>query len=184
MRHLNSGRKFGRSPAQRKAMFRSLAMNLILRERVLTTDAKAKEMRRVADKLVTVAKRADAALGVDASKLGKTDREKRLSVYREIRSFLPWDAFDDEGAGVDVVGKLLDEIAPRYRGRSGGYTRIMKAGRRRGDNAPLSVIEWVPAAARKEKAEKKGTRGKESAVKKVSRFFKRSKKETAGQAGK
>jgi len=75
MRHLKDGRKFGRSTSHRQAMFRSLAMNLIIRERIVTTDAKAKELRRIADKLVTVAKRAEPALRKDPKKLSKGEVE-------------------------------------------------------------------------------------------------------------
>jgi large subunit ribosomal protein L17 len=176
MRHLKDGRKFGRDPTHRKAMFRNLAANLILHERVVTTDAKAKELRRVADRLVTVAKDAGPTLKKEPSKLGSEDRETRLRAYRKLRSFLPWEHFDGEGMNIDVVGKLMDEIAPRYLDRQGGYTRIMKIGNRRGDNAPMSAIEWLPVEE-KEKAGKKTE--PETVGKKVSRFFKRSKKEEA-----
>lgn len=179
MRHLKDGRKFGRSTSHRQAMFRNLAMNLIIRERIITTDAKAKELRRIADRLVTVAKRAEPALRKDPRKLKKNLREQRLSVYRQLRSFLPWDHFDAEGRGTDPVGKLMDDIAPRFKSRHGGYTRILKVGHRPGDNAPMSVIEWIPDTAKKTKADKKE---KEGAVKRVSKFFKRSKKETAEEA--
>jgi large subunit ribosomal protein L17 len=174
MRHLKDGRKFGRSTSHRQAMFRNLAANLIIRERIVTTDAKAKELRRIADKLVTVAKRAETSLAKDPRKLKKDAREQRLSVYKQLRSFLPWDHFDEEGHGIDPVGKLMDDIAPRYRKRSGGYTRIMKVGNRAGDNALMSVIEWLP-----ETSKKKERKGKETAAKKVSKFFKRSKKESS-----
>ncbi|MBW2262396.1 MAG: 50S ribosomal protein L17 [Deltaproteobacteria bacterium] len=176
MRHLKDGRKFGRNPSHRQAMFRNLAMNLIIRERIVTTDAKAKELRRIADKLVTVAKRAEPALAKDSRKLKQELREQRLSVYRQLRSFLPWDHFTEDGQGTDPVGKLMDEITPRFKGRHGGYTRIMKLGRRTGDNAPMSVIEWIPDTS--EKTEKKKAE-KEGVVKRASKFFKRSKKETA-----
>jgi large subunit ribosomal protein L17 len=156
-------------------MFRNLAMNLIIRERIVTTDAKAKELRRIADRLVTVAKRAQPGLAKDPRKLKKDVRERRLSVYRELKSFLPWDHFDDAGHGVDPVGKLMDDIAPRFKSRHGGYTRIMKIGHRAGDNAPMSVIEWIPDTAAKMKDKKEE---KEGAVKRVSRFFKRSKKDS------
>ncbi len=176
MRHLKDGRKFGRNPAHRRAMFRNLTANLILKEKIVTTDAKAKELRRIADRMVTLAKEASPALKQDPTKLSKEHRELRLRVYRHIKSFLPWDAFDEKGVGIDVVGKLMDEIAPRYLTRHGGYTRIMKIGSRRGDSAPMSAIEWLPVAMADgaKKSDKKETVGK-----KVSRFFSRSKKEEA-----
>ncbi len=175
MRHLKDGRKFGRSPSHRQAMFRNLAMNLIIRERIVTTDAKAKELRRIADKLVTVAKRAEPALAKDSRKLKRDLREQRLSVYRQLRSFLPWDHFTADGQGTDPVGKLMDDIAPRFKNRHGGYTRIMKLGNRAGDNAPMSVIEWLPDVSTKKEKKKE----KEGVVKRASKFFKRSKKDTA-----
>lgn len=181
MRHLKDGRKFGRTPSHRKAMFRNLAANLILHEKIETTDAKAKELRRIAERMVTVAKGAGSTLRKDPAKLGREDREARLSAYRHLKSFLPFDSFDEQGMGIDLVGKLMDEIAPRYLERDGGYTRIMKVGNRRGDNAPMSVIEWLPVADGS--GDSDGKKEKETVGKKVSKFFRRSKKEEAGADG-
>jgi large subunit ribosomal protein L17 len=116
MRHLKAGRKFGRNPAQRKALLRQLAISVILHERVTTTEAKAKEIASVVEKLVTLA------------------REDTLHHRRLLMSKL-----DHEPA----VFKLIDIIAPRYEGVPGGYTRISKLGPRRGDAAPLALIEFV-----------------------------------------
>lgn len=172
MRHRVDGRKFGRSGSHRMAMFRNLVSNLILHEKIVTTDAKAKELRRIAEKLISRAKRIGGALG--KSRLTKKQRQSRLASYREIRRWLPMEAFDEGGLGINLPGKLLDEIAPRYAQIDGGYTRIFKIGNRRGDNASMSVIEFVPAA-KKEKAEKE----KEIRKRKRPLFASRSKKEIA-----
>jgi large subunit ribosomal protein L17 len=116
MRHKNSGRKLGRTTAHRIALFRNLATALFRYERIETTDAKAKEIRGYADKLITIAKRGDVAA-------------RRLA-YRDIRD-------------QDVLHKLFTEIAPRFKARNGGYTRITKSRIRRGDNAPISIVELV-----------------------------------------
>src|SRR5229473_414894 len=119
MRHLNQGRKLNRTSAHRKALFRNLVLSLVRYERIKTTDAKAKELRRYADRMVTLGKRGDLAA-------------RRLA-YNFMQSR-------------DAVKKLFDEIAPRFKDRAGGYTRVVKFGMRRGDAAPLSVIEFTGGA--------------------------------------
>jgi large subunit ribosomal protein L17 len=116
MRHLNQGRKLNRTSAHRKALFRNLVLSLIRHERLKTTDAKAKELRRYADRMVTLGKRGD------------------LSARRLAFAFMQ---------SRDAVKKLFDEIAPRFKDRAGGYTRVVKFGTRRGDAAPLSIIEFT-----------------------------------------
>lgn len=116
MRHLKTGRKFGRNPSQRKALFRQQAISLILNERIMTTEAKAKELRGIVERLVTVARE-------------DTDHHRRL-VMSKI-DHLP------------ATAKLFDVVAPRYDGVPGGYTRISKLGLRRGDAAPMVLIEFV-----------------------------------------
>jgi large subunit ribosomal protein L17 len=116
MRHRISGRKLGRNASHRKAMFRNMVTSLFEHERVQTTDAKAKELRRVAEKLITLGKRGD------------------LHARRLVLAYVR-----DKG----VVAKLFDEISPRYAQRPGGYTRIIKVGERRGDGAPVSFLELV-----------------------------------------
>lgn len=159
MRHLKSGRKFGRNPSHRRAMFRNMAGNLVLHERIRTTDAKAKELRRVVDKLITRAVRLGDDLTVDIGKISDAEERnrviaKRTAAQREVAKFLPktlsrtLDEFTVED--VNLVHKLFHEIAPRYvdrakEGKGGGYTRIIKLGRRTGDNAPLSIIELIGA---------------------------------------
>ena len=138
MRHRTADRTFRRTPAPRQAMFANLAMALVESGRIRTTDAKAKDLRRVAERLVTL------------GKAGTLDARRRA--YAELG-----------GAGQDghrgnsepprvekVVRALFGELAERFKERKGGYTRIIKIGRRKGDNAPVSIIEFVgyePAAA-------------------------------------
>lgn len=130
MRHLNQGRKLNRTSSHRKALFRNLVLSLIEHERIKTTDAKAKELRRYADRMVTLGKRGD------------------LSARRLAFAFMQ---------SRDAVKKLFDEIAPRFKDRAGGYTRVVKFGIRRGDAAPLSIIEFtgVSEAADAKKPRKK-----------------------------
>lgn len=156
MRHMNAGRKFGRNTSSRRAMLRNLTANLITHDRIETTDAKAKELRRVAERLITKAIRlGDVAftkppseIPTDAVELKKfqTNRAARLNVERFIRAWIPRFGIkveNGENKRVDLVEKVLIDLAKRFQGRPGGYTRIIKAGLRRGDNAPLSIIEFV-----------------------------------------
>ncbi|MBX6753996.1 50S ribosomal protein L17 [Thermorudis peleae] len=116
MRHRKAGRKFHRTTNQRKALFRNLAISLILHERIRTTEAKAKSLRPYVERLVTIARE-------------DTEHHRRL-----VRARIP-----DERA----VAKLFEVIAPRFQGQPGGYTRIYKLGTRRGDGAPMALIEFV-----------------------------------------
>jgi large subunit ribosomal protein L17 len=158
MRHQKAGRKFGRNTSHRRAMFRNLAANLVLHERIETTDAKAKELRRIAERLITRATRLGDGLTTDVSKLGDAEKQlllaRRLHAQRLVARFLPRNGVKETPEGeqleVDLVYKLFHEIAPRYMervkaGKGGGYTRIVKVGPRRGDNAPISIIEFVGA---------------------------------------
>jgi len=157
MRHRKAGRKFNRSTAHRRAMFRNLVGNLVLHERIKTTDAKAKELRRIAERLITRAARLGDDLVVDIAKI-KDDGERervvasRLHAQRLVAKFLPKRMSRTTAAGdiedVDLVYKLFHELAPRYlenikAGKGGGYTRVIKLENRRGDNAPMALIEFV-----------------------------------------
>ena len=139
-------------------MFRNLAGNLVLHERIETTEAKAKELRRVAERLITRALRLGDDLTVDLAKLKEEERERvlarRLHAQRGVASFLPRILVKTLPGGgnqteeVDLVYKLFHEIAPKYlervkAGKGGGYTRIIKKINRRGDNAQVAVIELV-----------------------------------------
>lgn len=156
MRHQKSGRKFGRNTSHRRAMFRNLAGNLILHERIETTEAKAKELRRVVERLITKATRLGDDLTADTSKLKDDDRQRavagRVAAQRNVATFLPKRMARTVSDGtieeVDLIHKLFHEIAPRYmdrvaEGKGGGYTRIIKKVRRRGDNAPMAIIELI-----------------------------------------
>jgi large subunit ribosomal protein L17 len=116
MRHRKSGRKLNRTSSHRKAMFANMAASLIEHEQIVTTLPKAKEIRPIVEKLVTLGKRGDLHA-----------RRQAISKVRD----------------VEMVRKLFDTIATRYADRHGGYIRIMKAGFRKGDNAPLAVVEFV-----------------------------------------
>jgi len=122
MRHGIAHRKLGRTTSHRTAMFANMAASLIKHEQIVTTLPKAKELRPFVEKLVTLAKRGDL-------------HARRIAISR-VRD-------------VAQVGKLFDTLGPRYKGRNGGYIRVLKAGFRYGDNAPVAVIEFVdrdPAA--------------------------------------
>lgn len=116
MRHGNKGRRFNRTASHRKAMFANLCQALITHEQIVTTLPKAKDLRPVVEKLVTLGKRG-----------GLHGRRQAIAQLR------------DES----VVKKLFDVIGPRYSARNGGYTRVLKAGFRYGDSAPMAVIEFV-----------------------------------------
>ena len=116
MRHRKKGRNLSRTASHRKAVLRNLATALFLHERIETTEAKAKELRPYAERLISQAR--------------KGDLHSRRLVARKI---------DDR----DVLGKLFDDIAPRFLERPGGYTRVLKLGHRRGDAAEMALIELV-----------------------------------------
>lgn len=115
MRHLKKNRKFGRTRKLRDALLKHLAASLILREKMVTTEAKAKEIRPLVEKSITLARKQD------------------LAAYRELLKRFPQQA----------AAKLFKDVALRYQGRPGGYVRIIKAHRRLNDAAPMAVIELV-----------------------------------------
>ena len=116
MRHGFKGRRFNRTPEHRKAMFANMSVSLLKHEQIVTTLPKAKDLRPVVEKLITLGKRGDL--------------HARRLVLSQVRD-------------VEIVRKLFDVIGPRYKERNGGYTRVLKAGFRHGDNAPMAVIELV-----------------------------------------
>jgi large subunit ribosomal protein L17 len=117
-------RKLGRPSSARKALFRSLVTDLFLYEKIQTTEAKAKELRSIADKLITLAKRGD------------------LHARRQVAAYVRPEVVEAT-ADKDAVQKLFADLAPRFATRNGGYTRIVKIGPRRGDAAPMVLIELV-----------------------------------------
>ena len=148
MRHHNAGRKFGRNTSHRRAMFRNLTANLVTHERIETTDAKAKELRRVAERLLTKAIRLGEVAYTPWEKLSPGDKAKRLHAHRLVSQFLPRfgvKEHDGHTHKIDLVEKVFVDLAKRFQGRAGGYTRIIKLGPRRGDNAPMVFIEFVDA---------------------------------------
>lgn len=147
MRHQKAGRRLGRNISHRKALMRNMATSLLDHGRIETTEIKAKEIRRHAEKMITLGKRGD------------------LHARRQALAFL---------TKRDVVAKVFDEYAERFKDRNGGYTRIMKLGHRVGDNARMAVIEVLPSEESKAKAKKttkekaeKETKAKEVGVEKV-----------------
>lgn len=116
MRHRNSGRQLSRNSSHRKAMTSNMASSLFRHEAIVTTVAKAKELRRVAEPLITLAKQDNVA--------------RRRLAFARLRD-------------KEIVGKLFSELGPRYQTRPGGYMRILKKGFRRGDNAPMAFVELV-----------------------------------------
>ncbi len=132
-------------------MFRNLTANLVLNERIETTDAKAKELRRVAERLITKAVRLGAVAYSPFETLSEVDKGRRLATKRLIGAFLPrWGTRVEKGGAtekVDLVEKVMIDLARRFASRPGGYTRIVKLGQRRGDNAPLAFVEFVDKAA-------------------------------------
>ena len=116
MRHGISGRKLNRTSSHRKAMFSNMVVSLLDHEQITTTLPKAKELRRIADKMITLGKRGDLHA-----------RRQALSVIKNN----------------EIVGKLFTGLAERYKERNGGYTRVLKSGNRYGDMAPMAVIELV-----------------------------------------
>jgi len=153
MRHRKLGRQFSRNTSHRRAMFRALTANLVLHGRIETTDAKAKELRRVAERLITRAVRLGDVAHTASDQLSAADKARRVAVKRHVGAFLQRFATKHDQHGettkVDLLEKVLVELSARYKNRPGGYTRIIKIGRRRGDNAPMSIIELVDEPSEK-----------------------------------
>ena len=130
MRHGKSGSKLGRTSSHRKAMLRNMVTSFLKYEKIRTTDVKAKELKQVAEKMITLGKRGDLH-----------SRRQALAFVRD----------------PEVVGKLFSDLSARFRDRAGGYTRIVKMGYRTGDNAPLSVIELIGLVPKEKQKVKKKT---------------------------
>lgn len=123
-------RKLGRTSSQRKALLRDLATDLIINERITTTEARAKELRKIVEKMITLGKRGDLAARRQAA---KTVRNEIADVREE----------NDDLVIETALQKLFNELAERFADRPGGYTRIRRVGERRGDGAPMVIIEFV-----------------------------------------
>ena len=127
-------------------MLRALTANLVAHERIETTEAKAKELRRVAERLITRAIRLGPVAYTPNAELSIADRARRMSAERQIGMFLRrFTVVQDgtESTKIDLIEKVFVDLAKRFKSRPGGYTRIIKLGHRRGDNAPMSLIEFV-----------------------------------------
>lgn len=127
-------------------MFRNLTANLLTHERIETTDAKAKEVRRVAERLLTKAIRLGDVAFTPLDQLSAENRARRLHAQRLIGAYIPRFAVrmeNGETKKIDLVEKVFLDLAKRFQGRPGGYTRIVKLGARRGDNADISIIELL-----------------------------------------
>ena len=130
MRHQKTGKKLGRNSSHRKAMFRNMVTSLFKHEQLETTDAKAKELRPIAEKMIALAKRGD------------------LHARRQALSYMKDKA---------VTHRLFEELKDRYLDRQGGYVRIIKRGVRKGDGAPVSIIQLLPADGSEKKGKKEGS---------------------------
>lgn len=140
MRNSRGPRKLGRTSSHRKAMLRNLVTSVLEHERVTTTDARAKEVRPLAERVITYGKRGDL--------------HARRMALRMVRS-------------QTVVRKVFDSVAKRFADRQGGYTRIIKLGRRQGDGAPLSIIELLPDETSRKEAAAASKKGQKKAEKKA-----------------
>lgn len=137
MRHRVSGRRLNRDTAHRKALRKNMIAELLIHEEILTTEAKARMLRPATEKIITLAKR-----GLAKNDPAQTVHARRLAAARIARFR---DVADEDGSvgEVDVIKKLFDDIAPRYADRPGGYTRVVKIGKRSGDNADMALIMLV-----------------------------------------
>ena len=154
MRHKRLGRKLGVTTKQRKSMFRNMVTDLFRYDRLKTTDTRAKELRRVAEKMITLAKE------------GSLHKRRQAGAYIRDK---------------EVLRKLFDEIAEKFKDRPGGYTRIIKLGFRKGDNSPISLIELVEEDYKPKKKKKAPAKAKQP--KAAQEKTKSSKKESAEELG-
>ena len=134
MRHQKSGNNFSRTAGHRKALFANLVTSLLLHERIETTDAKAKELRRLADWTISWGTGVGDLLSRKKEDLSATERARLLHAIRMAGRMIK---------RADVLSKLFSEVAPRYVDRHGGYTRVIKTRQRKGDAAPMSLVELV-----------------------------------------
>ncbi len=164
MRHRKAGRKFNMDASARKAMFRNMVTSLMLHGQIRTTEERAKELRRYAERVITLGKRAPNLKHIAKLK-GSGKQEATAGRLHAIRRVRLW--VNDS----DAMEKVFGEYAERFQSRAGGYTRVVKAGRRAGDNAAMAVIQLVeeliaPAAAEKpakKKTTKKAAKAKPAA---------------------
>lgn len=156
MRHRRVGRKLGVKSKHRKSMFRNMATELLKHDRIKTSDVRAKEIRRVVEKLITLAKK------------GTLESRRKAEGYIRDK---------------EAVKKLFGELAERFKERPGGYTRIVKLGYRRGDNTPISLIEIIEDEYKPKKKKRKTTAKKKESEDTSAKTAKSSKKESAEELG-
>ncbi len=151
MRHKNKVKQLGRTHSHRKAMFDNMVTSLFEHERIVTTKQKGKELKKISEKLITKAKH-----NID---IPETEAEKKLHNKREVLKVIK---------NRDIVAKLFNDIAPRFKDRKGGYTRMYLLGLRQGDAAEMAIVELVDRAVKAEpvKADKKDEKTKKTKEKK------------------
>ncbi|ACY16477.1 ribosomal protein L17 [Haliangium ochraceum DSM 14365] len=138
MRHRKSGRKLGRTSSHRKALFSNMVASLVTYGRIETTEAKAKELRSIAERTINWGVGVSELLGKEPSQLSKEEQAKLVHARRMAQRVLK---------NEDALRLLFSEVAPKLAGRPGGYTRVLKTRNRRGDAAPMAFIELVTARA-------------------------------------
>jgi large subunit ribosomal protein L17 len=155
MRHQKAGRTFGRRASHRHALFSNLVAALVRAERIRTTDAKAKELKRLAERTITWGTSLGDLLTRQPDSLSDEEKARVVHHMRMARRVLK---------EPEALAKLFREVAPRYLGRPGGYTRVLKVGQRPGDAAPMSIIELIPTAKKAEAAPANEPKGKGKAA--------------------
>jgi large subunit ribosomal protein L17 len=138
MRHRKSGRKLNRNSSHRKAMFSNMVASLVTHGRIETTEAKAKELRGIAERRINTAVKVSELYSRGLDQLSKDERAQIVHAKRMARRVLK---------DTDALSTLFTDVAPRYVGRPGGYTRVLKTRNRLGDAAPMAFIELVPTGA-------------------------------------
>ncbi len=138
MRHQRNRHKLGRSPSHRKALLMNLSREVFDHERIQTTEAKAKELRRIAEPVITWGTKVADIIDKDPDKLDAEEKAAIVHAYRMARRVLKQR---------DALDKLFRELGPRFRGRPGGYIRVLKYRIRPGDAAPMSIVELIPGDA-------------------------------------
>lgn len=136
MRHRKSGRKLNMDASARKAMFRNMVTSLMIHGQIRTTEARAKELRRYAERVISMGKRAPTPESIASLEGDERQRAqaRRVHAIRQARNWVNHD---------EALGRVFGEYAERFRARPGGYTRVVKMGRRDGDNAPMAIIQLV-----------------------------------------
>lgn len=132
MRHRKNGRRLGRNGSHRKAMLRNMVTSLLKHGTIKTTETRAKEVRRWAERLITLGKK--ALPGANAGASEESLQQRRLHLFRQVLRVVREQS---------VAKAVMDEYAPRFESRPGGYTRMIKLGPRQGDNAPMTILEFV-----------------------------------------